>query len=285
MMGEHTCGRTWYSAPTPISMETIKEVRTALEHGRIVLAANALEFVALDTVGERFKQCKANRTGAVIAASVIDASSSALRTRVKNDGEIFMAKSAHYCHKKLFTVDRVLIVPFRMDWQSCVPWNLRKSPNVPGVKEAKLAAKAVFWTSFGTSIRKYPKLAGFSLMISAFYILRMVGVSPIRFAGLISVFIIDSAGEVLGVDSWSWDGWQSWWDEGSLLRMLLRVAYLIKELRPWFLLHARIVSHHRSPCSYKNLKIQPRQRRNQSAFGSRSRFLPHVALNLLAWIA
>ena len=197
MMRDHTCGWTWHSAPTPIAIEVINDARAALEHGRTVLAANADQFATLTDVDGSYKQRRAIRTGAVVNGSVIDASSPQLHAEVRKHGSVFLSKTPMFCHKTLFTSDRVLAVTLRMEWESFPPWNLRSGKGVRVIKNFPLTTKALLWTGFVVSFSRFHKVAGFALLIGAFYILRLAGIPPLRVIGMVGVFGFEPVGEVI----------------------------------------------------------------------------------------
>ena len=114
----------WHSAPAGITVEVIREIRHALEHGREVLVANADQLAVMTRKDE--KQCKANRNGSVLNATALYASDDVLHRRLNRDGCIFLSKRTDYCHKTLFTADRAMIVPPRTNWTACIPTQFRR---------------------------------------------------------------------------------------------------------------------------------------------------------------
>ena len=74
----------WHSAPTGITIDLIRGIRTASAHGRTILVDDEHQIAALAEGSE--KQCKANRTGNILNAEAIYATNEDLEKRIILDG-------------------------------------------------------------------------------------------------------------------------------------------------------------------------------------------------------
>ena len=155
-MSDRACSWAWYSRCGPITIDHIKQVRSALESDMAALAANESEYVALGNNGA--KQCRAVRTGSVIRAKPMSASNDMVGRRVERDGAICIAKSRDYNHKSLFAENRVRVEPKAIDWSTCIHGHLaRPRKGISIWKKAQYATQAVFWASFWCRFETFPE--------------------------------------------------------------------------------------------------------------------------------
>ena len=177
----------------------------ALEHGRMLLAADANQYVSL--VQSNLKQCRANRNGSTIYGKAMNATNVALQRKVANDEAVFISKTSAFQHKTLFTSDRMLIVPLNTDWRACIPHELRenqtRSKSVTIIHQAMLATKATMWTGMGIIVRRWPKVSGTMLLIGAAYFLQITGTKPGQIIRMGAMAIFTVVADVLEVADWN----------------------------------------------------------------------------------
>ena len=217
-MSDRACGWVWHSAPNPITLGAIREVRTSLENDLAVLAAAMNQYVAVKDAQEHQSSCRANSAGSVLNVTVVDASSPGLWQMVKRHKQIFLSETASYCHKNLFTSDRLYIVPKHLDWAACIPQHPKQSntTSMSTVVKAKLATKAMVWGSFGVVLRRFPKLSGFVICIGCLYLIKLTGNTPAQVVFKAGNLVFDVALDLLGVEPRTFSLNDYWWIYSAL---------------------------------------------------------------------